>query len=308
MKTIREKICCAFPGVGVKYSGKELRYIKDYPDIFRPLLIQASIICGDDLERLISDTATEQMRPFSAQCACYAISIGFFRLFQHRHQQPSLLAAYSFGLYPALVCAGSVDYATGLHIFNTAERLLHERCRKLDAGMAAIIGLQHQEVQGIIDDCGTPEVSLANSNNDTGHIISGPRSLLSRIIKKALDNDAISAEILPVPIAYHNAFLLAPVREPFTRYLASVPLEKAHTPILPSINDASCTSAAELRTSLIENLCGPINWYNTTKVLQRRGIKTVIECGPGISLTQNGRFSSFDISYFNSRNFRQVLV
>ena len=65
----------------------------------------------------------------------------------------------------------------------------------------------------------------------------------------------------------------------------AIPLQPPRTPVLNNVDVASPERPEQIRDSLLRQLCRPVRWVECMQEMQRRGIATVIECGPGGVLT-----------------------
>jgi hypothetical protein len=71
---------------------------------------------------------------------------------------------------------------------------------------------------------------------------------------------------------------------------------------MSSVNAEILNGPDKIREDVIKHLASPINWYKVVGAIYRQGRSTVIECGPGISLTQNARFISGSARWINVKN------
>ena len=73
----------------------------------------------------------------------------------------------------------------------------------------------------------------------------------------------------------------------------------ARIPVVSSLTGELLKNTPALRDFTARHPSTPIHWEQVLATLDRQGIRILYECGPGISLTQNGRFVSFDAAYIN---------
>jgi [acyl-carrier-protein] S-malonyltransferase len=67
--------------------------------------------------------------------------------------------------------------------------------------------------------------------------------------------------------------------------LETVRLEMPNVPVVHNQNAAIAESVDEIRERLQMQLYQPVKWVASVQFMQRRGISTLIECGPGKVLT-----------------------
>jgi [acyl-carrier-protein] S-malonyltransferase len=54
---------------------------------------------------------------------------------------------------------------------------------------------------------------------------------------------------------------------------------------------------AKIREALVDQLCNPVRWTEIIQFLGRKGVRRIVECGPGKVLTGLGKRIVPDIEY-----------
>ena len=76
---------------------------------------------------------------------------------------------------------------------------------------------------------------------------------------------------------------------------------------MSSIDQKIMDDPGELLEFTSHNIYNSISWRKVIAAIMSEGVELAVECGPGLSLTQNGRFYSRDLSFINIRNsFRKT--
>ena len=73
-------------------------------------------------------------------------------------------------------------------------------------------------------------------------------------------------------------------------FLAGAPLSTPRCPVVSSVDQRPLTEPLEIADFVAANLSTPISWVRVLGALSSLGALAAIECGPGVSLTQNARF------------------
>src|SRR5258707_608299 len=71
-------------------------------------------------------------------------------------------------------------------------------------------------------------------------------------------------------------------------------------PLVPMIHNRfveSFDDPARIRQALVEQLCNPVRWIETIEFLGHKGVRRVVECGPGKVLTGLSKRIVPDIEY-----------
>lgn len=296
-----------FPGVGVKLSRYEERFLRAHRRFFDPCFDAAGEEAGADLlEALVDGHLGERDRRLE-HFFTYAFSCGMADWCRHAGVEADLMAGYSFGIYGSLYASGALSYEDGLAAIARAYDLMATASGGRDYTMAITLGLTAGEVDAILSSHYYDQLCVVNSNNDTCKVFAGPRTSLERFIEEAMRHEALDARFLPVSIPYHHPRLLDGISGAFHEFLGKLHWSPPLCPVVSSIDQGLLTTAEELRDYTARNLSTPINWERVAAALFGRGIARAIECGPGISLTQNGRFMPFHIDYVNIKNLERKL-
>jgi len=300
-------IAWAFPGMGVAPSGAEAAFLARHRTVAEPMLRAAGVVAGRDLVALASAGSIAAEDDLTQQLYTYALSCAVSAILHDAGIAPTVMAGYSFGTYAALHACGALSFDDGLSVVTTAHRIVSRVSRGTDAGMAVVLGLSHDEVRSLIAGRADPSVRIVNCNNATCAIVAGPRRLLAEVSGAALARGAIKAEMLALGIPYHHPEFLAGAEEEFAAFLRALHWHAPRCPIVSSIDQHAMRDAGELLAFAAANLVTPIRWDLVVVSLHSMGIRTVVECGPGISLTQNARFSDVDLQFVNIKTLERKL-
>ena len=72
-------------------------------------------------------------------------------------------------------------------------------------------------------------------------------------------------------------------------------------PVASTVDGRLLTVADEVRDFLAANLCTPIAWPRAMNAFLHLGVTSVIECGPGLTLTRMARFLEPEMAWLNVR-------
>ncbi|MEQ9508210.1 MAG: ACP S-malonyltransferase [Alloalcanivorax xenomutans] len=195
--------------------------------------------------------------------------------------RPALLAGHSLGEYTALTCAGVISLGDAVRLVRTRGELMQQAVAEGEGAMAAILGLDGDQVRQACAEAAEGEVVEAVNLNAPGQVvIAGQGSAVERAIAACKAAGAKRAMPLPVSVPSHCA-LMKPAAEALAERLAQV---RFHAPELPVINNADVareTDPEAIRSALIRQLYSPVRWVETVQALAADGVTTLYECGPG---------------------------
>jgi len=199
------KTALIFPGQGSQYigMGKELyENFKAVRDIFK----EASDAVKLDLSHLSFEGPEDQLNmTANTQPAILAVSLAALEVLKSETGvKADILAGHSLGEYTALVASGVFDFTDSLRVVRKRGELMQKAVPEGEGAMAAILGMERDEVAAVCRDAAEGEtVSPANYNSPGQIVISGNRKAVERSIALAKERGAKRALLLAVSVPSH---------------------------------------------------------------------------------------------------------
>ncbi|MFN8525771.1 MAG: ACP S-malonyltransferase [Chloroflexota bacterium] len=287
-----ERVAFVFPGQGSQYVGMG-KSLYDASDAARRVFDQANQILGFSLTRLMFEGPGDELEDtINAQPAVLTFSIACLAALREKCAElgkafsPVFVAGHSLGEYSALVAAGVLDFGDALLLVRERGRLMKESGDSRPGGMAAVVGLSRDQLQGICDEAANHGVlALANSNAPDQMVISGELAALDRAVALARDAGAKAVVPLRISIASHSPLMQQAALQ-LAEVIAALNLRDPVTPMVASIQGRILTSADEIRQHLVEQLERPVEWTHSVAEMIERGVGTFVEIGPGRVLSR----------------------
>ena len=185
-------------------------------------------------------------------------------------------AGHSLGELPALVAAGALDAAAGLHLAVVRGALMEEAAAVRPGGMVAALGGSDEVVRKVAGEFG---LTLANDNAPGQMVLSGDAEKVGEA-RKALRAEGAKAIRLPVAGAFHSP-LMEPAVPGYRDALAA-------TEFVTAAGAFSCITATpfeDVRADLLAALTEPVRWRDTLSAMHAAGATAFLETGPGDILT-----------------------
>lgn len=276
-----------FPGQGSQFVGM-LKESAEKNPIIKETFVSVSDHLGFDVWALTQQGPEEVLnQTMYTQVAMLTADVALFRGIDQQHvNQFQWMAGHSLGEYAALVCAGAVSLLDAAVLVQTRGRLMQETVPTGLGGMAAIVGLNDEQVKAVCERSSILEqqVSAANYNAIGQVVIAGHLPAVQRAILMAEAQGARLARIIPVSVPCHCA-LLKPAAEQFAEALAATPFQPPTVPVISNVNLSVYQSAQQIRDLLKQQLYSPVRWVETIQYLAQQGVDRISECGPGKVLT-----------------------
>ena len=268
-----------FPGQGsqAKDMGKEL--FKKFPDQTR----QANEILGYSLEKLCCENPDNNLHKTQfTQPALFTVNaLSYLDSLKNDHPKPDFVAGHSLGEYNALFAAGVIDFETGLKLVKKRGELM---AATDNGGMAAVIGLQEQEVREILNHNALKQIEIANLNSPVQIVLSGDSSEIQAAQSLFEADGTTHYVILNVSGAFHSK-LMEEAAKNFRQYLTNFIFSPPAIPIISNVT-ARPYNGNQVADLLSRQMTHPVKWQESVCYMWGKGVENFIEIGPGHVLTK----------------------
>ncbi len=273
------KIAFVFPGQGAQTVGMG----KDFNDVpsCRAFLDAASATTGLDVAKLCFDgpeealSQTQNTQP--ALLTASAMALCAFR--EKSTLKPDFVAGHSLGEFTAIYAAGGAS-------FEDAVGLVRKRglyMSQADGGaMAAVLGMDAALIEAVCREVGG--VYPANYNGDAQTVVAGGKEAIERALPVFQARGAKRVVRLNVSAAFHSPFMRT-AAEKLSMDLDATTFHPLSAGLVNNVDARLATSPTDVREGLKRQVTGAVRWTDVMRVLLENGVRTVIEFGPGKTLT-----------------------
>ena len=275
-------IVTMFPGQGSQFVGM-LAEAAEHSPIVQQRFAEASEVLSFDLWQLVQEGPADVLgQTENTQPALLTASVALWEALQALRAQPlevQAMAGHSLGEYSALVCAGAISFADGVHLVRKRGELMQQAVPSGQGGMAAILGLDDAQVQ---ECCAAVAgvVTAANYNAPGQIVIAGEKAAVADAIQACKDAGAKRALALDVSGPFHSP-LMEPAAEEFSAVLSAIPVRMPTTPVVQNVHARVAVDEQEIRANLVAQLSAPVRWTESIEQLLSDGAEQFIESGPG---------------------------
>ena len=298
------KLAYVFPGQGSQYVGMG-KALYEASGAARGVFQQADEILGFKLSQLcfegpaeeLEDTINAQPAILTVSLACLAAMRERLEALGQKWQPPRYVAGHSLGEYTALVAAGALDFGDALRLVRERGRLMKEQGDHRPGGMAAVIGLDRQQLEAACRQASKETrriVSVANANSPEQFVISGELVALDRAITLIRETGARTVVPLRISIASHSP-LMQQAASRLAEIIDRSPLRDPQVPVVTNIAGQVRTSAEHIRAELASQMVVPVEWVGSVREMVANGVDTFVEIGPGQVLSRLIRRISSDV-------------
>jgi len=292
-----------FPGQGSQYVGMGKELTENFK-VARETFEEADEALGFNLSGLCFNGPEEDLKlTFNTQPAILTTSIASLRVLSSETGiDPVVLAGHSLGEYSSLTAAQAIAFPDAVRTVRLRGTFMQEAVPPGEGAMAAILGLEAPEVEELCVQAAQGEVvAPANFNSPWQIVISGHAQAVARAVELALEQGAKKAVMLAVSAPFHCS-LMKPAAERLHDALQDIPVCDIGIPVISNADAEAYPSKEEIKNILVKQVDHPVRWEESMRELVKRGIKTVIEIGPGKVLTGLMRRITKDVKTVNLGN------
>lgn len=265
-----------FPGQGAQFEGMGLDMYES-SDIAKEYFHKANEILGFNISEIMFRGSAEDLKQTKVTQPALFLHAVIKVMMQGDEFSPDAVAGHSLGEFSALVASKAMSFEDGLRLVSARAMAMQEACDAEPGTMAAILGLEDDQVEKIcanIDDI----VVAANYNCPGQLVISGSKIGIDMAIEAANEAGARRALLLPVGGAFHSP-LMAPAKDKLEEAIKSTKIERPICPIYQNVTAAATQDEEVIKINLSAQLTGPVKWTQTMQNMIADGMSKYVEVG-----------------------------
>ena len=309
---MNKTLAIVFPGQGSQSVGMLAELAVSHPEV-EAAFAEASNVLGYDLWSLTQNGPESDLNQTDrTQPAMLAAGVAVWRVWcKQGGAQPAFMAGHSLGEYTALVCAGSLAFTDGIRLVAERGRRMQEAVPAGIGAMAAILGLEDEQVRQACAAAAQGEVVQAVNYNSPGQVvIAGHKTAVERACEQAKALGAKRAVPLAVSVPSHSS-LMKPAADAFAGTLAATEIKIPQIPVIHNADVLAHTTPDAIRDALIRQIYNPVRWVETVQSLAAQGIERIVEAGPGkvlIGLNKRIDKNIASIAAFDTASLAEALA
>ncbi|PUB81878.1 MAG: [acyl-carrier-protein] S-malonyltransferase [gamma proteobacterium symbiont of Ctena orbiculata] len=300
-----------FPGQGSQSVGMLSELAAAHP-IVSQTFAEATDVLGYDLWELVQNGPNDSLNQTTkTQPAMLAAGVSVWRVWlEQGGAKPIIMAGHSLGEYTALVCADAIEFTDAVRLVAERGRFMQEAVPEGSGGMAAILGLDDDQVKTVCAEAASGDVIEAVNFNSPGQVVvAGHKEAVDRACVLAKEAGAKRALPLPVSVPSHCA-LMKPAAERLAQLLNEVSISQPSISVIHNASVAAAKDAESIRKQLAAQLYSPVRWVETVQMMATSGISSLLETGPGkvlAGLTKRIDRSLVGLPVFDAKSLMQAL-
>lgn len=264
-----------FPGQGShffgmgKYIYQKINKCKEFYNIIYEIL-------GIDIINILFHGNADSLKKTKiAQLAIYIYSI--LKIKNSKNFHPNMVAGHSLGEISALVAADILDFKNGLILVYQRALEMHNTCKNIKSGMAAVLGLKDNIVENICQDI-IGDVVPANYNCPGQIVISGEMQALKEACNR-LKFKGAKIVFLPVEGAFHSP-LMSSVCKKLDQVINNLNFQMPKIAFYQNVTSDKTYDIENIKTNIIQQVITPVRWTKLINKMIDDGATEFIEVGP----------------------------
>lgn len=281
MRSTSRKMAVLFSGGGAQYVGMGREAHERYPEV-KQLFEQASDICSIDFQRLCFHGPMDELSDMAhSQTAIYLLDMVMYKVYQLEiGLLPTFVAGHSLGQYAALTAAGVLSAEAGFELIKQRGLLLQEAGNDQQVRMATVSKADRSEVERVCKEitANGATLEIATVNSAEQFTLSGEPKAIQ---KSVVHLERLGAEVVVLPIsAPSHSSLMQPFQARWAEELDQWTFSPPRIPFVSNVSGKLVHEPSEIRSSLVQHLCEPVEWEKSMHFLVSQGVEMVVEAGP----------------------------
>ena len=274
----------------------------------RDVFERADRVLGESISRLCFEGPEEDLRrTATTQPAILTASLAVWAALRSRLggeilQMANCMAGHSLGEYTALVAAKAIALEDAVAIVRKRGQYMQDAVPEGEGAMAAVVGASLEMVEGLCREAAEGDVvAPANLNAPDQTVVAGHTVAVERLSGLARTHGVRKVLRLPVSAPFHCE-LMRPAAERLATNLDALEIRGPAVPIVTNVHAEARTRPEDLRDALGRQVVAAVRWVESVRAMRRRGVRIVVEVGPGRVLTGLARRIDPELTLVNVEN------
>ena len=188
---------------------------------------------------------------------------------------------HSLGEYSALVSEGVLKFEDAVQIVHKRGLLMSEAFPQGVGSMAAVLGLNIDEVREICGKLSTEDeiIEPANINCPGQIVVSGHTTLIEKLVSE--DKSLGAKRVMPLKVSgpFHSS-MMKTIAADFKAYIDQFEWHDAEHPIVQNVHAKPETDHNVIKENMVKQLFSPVEYSQSIEYLIADGVDHFIEIGP----------------------------
>jgi len=278
-----------FPGQGSQFVGMGAEIIAEFRAA-RLVFEEAEDELHKNIRKLILEGPAEELsKTENTQPAILTLSAAILAALRDAgvgsSHRPAFAAGHSLGEYSALVAADALPVRQAVGLVEKRALFMQQAVGEGEGAMAAVIGLGIDGLAPILEEVSTAAeiVTAANFNAPGQIVVSGHRTAVERVQKRAKEAGARGVIMLKVSVPSHCP-LMQPAADNLKGALTGISFAEPAIPVVSNVTGIPYPEPGAIAELLVKQLVMPVRWEESVRTMVDNGVTDFVEVGPGTVL------------------------
>lgn len=278
------KIGFLFPGQGAQVIGMGKDLYEKYEEV-RKIYDKVQKITGIDIKKISFEGPDELLNETQyTQIAILTESLAILEILKKNRINAEMSTGLSLGEYTALIEDGVISFDDGVKLVEKRGKIMQNLTPNGNWKMAAIMGLDEEQVEDICKKVKSGFVVPANYNTIGQIVISGEEKAILKAEELAKEAGAKKVSILKTLGPFHTS-KLEKCSEALKEELQQININKQNSKVVKNIDGEMYKATDNIVDILSKHIMNPVRFTKCLQTMYNNGINTFIEIGPGKTLS-----------------------
>ncbi len=316
------KVGIVFAGQGAQYEGMGKDLYDHYPKakaVFDKAGEQVKTWCFNSTKDVLRETHVTQPSVYTVTMAAYEVLMDEINKNENIKEKIEVVSfgGFSLGEYAALTAAGAIDsIAKCNEIVSRRGQLMHSaglnEAGESKGSMAAAFGNRDKIIELVEGAKNGRVLQVANFNSPVQSVVAGDTEAIVDFMALAKENKVKTIK-LSVGTAFHTE-MMKPASEELLPMLLEAEMKAPEIMCYSNITgkdlmegyDGKKNISEYLANIMADQISTSVYWEEIIKDMDKKGVKVIIEVGPGSTLTGFTRKIAKDIVTLNVENMETL--
>lgn len=298
------KTAFLFSGQGAQYPGM-LKDLYDAEPKAREVFALADKVLGRSISGLCFEGTQEDLNlTHNTQPTVLAADLAAAAALKAHGILPDVVAGFSLGEYAALSFAGVIGQEEAFKLIQIRADAMQDAVAPEEGAMAAFVGATAEQVEAICAKVARGYVTAANYNSPVQTVVSGSAAGVDEACELA-EAEGLRCVKLAVSAPFHCA-LMEPAALRLKEEFKTISFSEPEISVYMNVNGVPAAGAGDIPELLVRQAMSPVRWVETLQNMQKDGVDTFIECGPGKTLSGLVKKTLKDVRIFRVENIKTL--
>ncbi len=277
------KLAFVYAGQGSQKVGMGKDFYGEFPEFAQvfdsaPVDFDLKTLCFEGPEETLSQTR------YTQPCMV-AFAVGVTDLLAREGIRPQAAAGLSLGEYSALYAAGVFSWDTAISTVALRGRAMEEAAAGLECGMTAVLGLEREKLRKACEQASDLGVAQICNYNCPGQlVIGGEKAAVDKAGELAKELGAKRCMPLKVSGPFHTS-LMKPAGDALAAHFKTISFADMALPVYFNCKGGPMEAGDTVPALLERQVQSSVFWEDTIRRMAADGVDTVVEIGPGKTLS-----------------------